>query len=977
MNYCNTSDIFNLIPKNCKNGKKLKILYFNSQSLSNKLNALNSLLSTLNYDIICVTETWLNGKISDSLLLHNLPYSIVRCDRITRQGGGSCIFIANYLSFKIVSKTSIFDADITCVDIFDEISLDSFRIVNVYTPPNFKNVTHYNSFVDYLAELISIDFPFYITGDFNAPKINWKFNPLDMHYPTSSVEKLIIDFVHVHHLRQHVLFTTRKDNTLDLLFTPTDTIVHDLISLPPFGLDKQADHLSFSFSIQHTKTENRPAHSVSKNFHMANYSIVNNYFSSIHWQSIFSLCPTTNELGVYDPAAHLNNIYSTFTNIVHDAINAYVPNHKVKSMFTSYPKHIKSLMKYRLQLWHDKKVDKIKFAKCSKRLNREVKKFLQYRERKNLSKINSKYKYVRLFLKTKNRKIPTLAYNNNMLLSERDKCEALAETFQSIYNHSENKNDDIHIVKVPNTLDFVHINFWDVYSELKKLTSKINASSDGIPEMFIKKCRDSLCAPISYILQFCVMTKTIPKIWKHSIVTPIEKVPNSTNPLDYRPISLLPTISKLFEKIIFSKISSFLSSNNVIPKCQHGFQRHKSVTTQLVETFEDFSLAHENKLSVDVVYLDISKAFDSVPHSRLIKKLQTYGICGPLLELIKNYLSNRTYTVRVGKSYSNKKSIPSGVPQGSVGGPILFIAYLADIIHFCQTREIVIKLFADDLKAYHLFKQSINNPPLQLFINTFVQYCKINGLKIAPNKCKVLHIGKNNPQTSYFLSSNPIECIEDNKPIRDLGLHFKSDLKWDAHIDIVTKKARRTAFAILKSIKSNDPKLLINLFNTFVRPTLEFATNVYNPYLLKDILAIEKVQKSFLRSIHKKSNWKLYKDNKFAPVPTYSELLCANCLESLKIRRLKSDLILFHKFLHGEAKINCKNPYEIRETKTRGEKYKIFPVSCQTIIRHNSFFVRTSRIYSLLPSEIRHTNVKSFKVKLNSHCLSKFLKCKL
>ena len=241
----------------------------------------------------------------------------------------------------------------------------------------------------------------------------------------------------------------------------------------------------------------------------------------------------------------------------------------------------------------------------------------------------------------------------------------------------------------------------------------------------------------------------------------------------------------------------------------------------------------------------------------------------------------------------------------------------------------------------------------------------------------MLHIGKNNPQTNYYLSKNPIDCIEGNKPVRDLGLHFKSDLKWDSHIDICTKKARRTAFAILKSIKSNDAKLLVNLFNIFVRPTLEFASNVYNPYLSKDINAIEKVQKSFLRSIHKKSNWKLYKDNKFAPVPTYSELLFVNCLESLEIRRLKSDLILFHKYLHGEAKINCKNPYEVRETKTRGEKYKIFPVSCQTIIRHNSFFVRTSRIYSLLPSELRHTNVKSFKVKLNSHCLSKFLKCKL
>ena len=302
----------------------------------------------------------------------------------------------------------------------------------------------------------------------------------------------------------------------------------------------------------------------------------------------------------------------------------------------------------------------------------------------------------------------------------------------------------------------------------------------------------------------------------------------------------------------------------------------------------------------------------------------------------------------------------------------------SDIVKHCNTSGVIIKLFADDLKAYYMSKSHNNfSSSLQTFIDKFSEYCKINGLTIAPKKCNVLHIGSKNSQSKYFVNGTIINTIENKQPIRDLGLYFRSDLKWDLHIDITIKKARRTSYAILKSIKTTEPKLLVEIYKTFIRPTLEFATNVYNPYLLKDIHVIEKVQKDFLKIAHKKCNWQMYKENKLSPVPCYTELLAKNNLETLELRRLKSDLLLFHKYLHGEVKINCRNPFECRETKTRGERYKIFPVSYKTFIRHNSFFVRTSRLYRLLPSDVRPNDVKNFKIRLNNYCLTKYLKCKL
>ena len=466
------------------------------------------------------------------------------------------------------------------------------------------------------------------------------------------------------------------------------------------------------------------------------------------------------------------------------------------------------------------------------------------------------------------------------------------------------------------------------------------------------------------------MSNSIPSIWKKSIIAPIPKVVNSPNAIEHRPISLLCPISKIFEKIIFTKLTEFLEQKQIIPSYQHGFQRKKSVI---------LSLGHENNHTTDILYFDLSKAFDSVPISRLIAKLSSFGVQGPLLQLISCYLSNRSYTVRVGQFYSQEKSVPSGVPQGSVGGPILFVAYISDLTKLCKVEGVKIKLFADDLKPYSTNKTPDDiHKPLQEFIVKFTDYCNTNGLSINPKKCNVLYIGNKNKQLSYTLLDSTIKTVEQNQPVRDLGLYFTSDLKWEKHNEIILKKARRISFAILKSIKYSNIPILSNLFKVYVRPILDFATNVFNPYLVKDINKLEKIQKDFLRIIYKRSNRKLFEENPLTQLPSYQELLFLTNLESLELRRLKSDLILFRKYLHGHTKIECFKSYTCRETITRGEKYKITPNICKTIIRHNSFFVRTSRIYSKLDSNIRNCDPKLFKLKIDTYpSLNKFCKCKI
>nr|CAD2201117.1 unnamed protein product [Meloidogyne enterolobii] len=351
---------------------------------------------------------------------------------------------------------------------------------------------------------------------------------------------------------------------------------------------------------------------------------------------------------------------------------------------------------------------------------------------------------------------------------------------------------------------------------------------------------------------------------------------------------------------------------------------------------DDFTYALENKNSIDTIYFDLAKAFDTVPHSLLLSKLYKIGIQGNILSWINDYLTNRTFTVRVSNHFSEEKHCTSGVPQGSILGPLLFITFISDLPTYCATPGITLKLFADDLKAYNVFKNRVNQPPLQIFVNKFSEYCHLNGLKIAIEKCSVLYLGNSNPLTKYFINDIVIPQISSEDSVRDLGIHFSHDLKWDKHINIITRKAIRCSYSIFKSIKSRNPKILTNLFNIYVRPILEFSSSVFNPHLDKDIKSIEKVQKIF------------------------------------SVGRIKADLNLFHQHVCGIITIKNNNSYSISKANTRGFR-NIITIACNTKARFHSFFVRTARLYKFIPQHMRNSTPEHFSRLLVTFDISQFI----
>ena len=255
-------------------------------------------------------------------------------------------------------------------------------------------------------------------------------------------------------------------------------------------------------------------------------------------------------------------------------------------------------------------------------------------------------------------------------------------------------------------IDHVPIQYDEIISLIRNLNPNKATGSDGISGQMLFLCDNSVVLPLQIIFQNILVSSTYPDMWKLANVTPIFKKGDKQLIKNYRPISLLPICGKMFEKIIFNNLYSNLNANNLITKNQSGFRPGDSTTNQLLYLVDEIHKAFEDRKSLEVraVFLDISKAFDKVWHDGLILKLEQNGISGSLLKLFKNYLHNRKQRVVLNGFYSDYSLIESGVPQGSVLGPLLFLIYINDLERNTKSN---IKFFADDTMLFSIAKDPV------------------------------------------------------------------------------------------------------------------------------------------------------------------------------------------------------------------------------------------------------------------------------
>jgi len=441
-------------------------------------------------------------------------------------------------------------------------------------------------------------------------------------------------------------------------------------------------------------------------------------------------------------------------------------------------------------------------------------------------------------------------------------------------------------------------------------------------------------------------------------VSPIYKKNDASEPLNYRPISLTCVSCKVMETVIRDELMQYFDKHGLIANAQHGFRAKKSVSTQLLECQNSWFKTLCRGFALDVVYIDFAKAFDTVCHSKLLHKLAALGVSGRLLSWLQAFLSCRSQRVLVNDALSDSVEVTSSVVQGSVLGPTLFLAYVNDIVDCVKDLPVKMKLFADDVKLYATVD---NATGLQTALDNVSKWSEEWQLSIASSKCCVLGLGAKNPEHMYQLAG---DTISRQNTCRDLGVQLTSSNKSSEHCSIIAAKAIRRAGMILRAFATNTPDILIKAFTVFVRPLLECATPTWSPYLLKDIDAIERVQRYYTRRVFKRCR---------LPAASYPDRLKYFEMESLELRRIRSDLTMYFKIIHGYSVIDSSIMFQLCNNANRGNGYKMYIPFCNTVCLQNAFPVRQLSIWNGLSRHVVSSkSVNMFLSRLKSVNLAKY-----
>ena len=447
---------------------------------------------------------------------------------------------------------------------------------------------------------------------------------------------------------------------------------------------------------------------------------------------------------------------------------------------------------------------------------------------------------------------------------------------------------------------------------------------------------------------------TVPHIWKLAHITPMYKKGSKSDCGNYRPVSLTSVVCKVLETIIREHLLCYLTENSLLSNCQHGFINGRSCATQLMHCLDIWTKAIDEGLCLDAIYLDFAKAFDSVAHERLLIKLREYGIKDNILDWCRSFLTGRKQRVVLNGAESNWYDVLSGVPQGSVLGPIFFVLFVNDMPSIVHN---FVALFADDAKVFTTITENIDCVSLQEDLKNLQCWAATWQLNFNAKKCKVMHVGHKNEKFTYHMGDICLESVNEEK---DLGVVIDDKLKFDAHTEKQVNKANRQLAIIRRSFVNLDKDTFCLLYKSLVRTHLEYCNAITYPKFERQVKLLEGVQRRAT---------KLVQNIKHLP---YLDRLKALNLPSLVYRRARGDVIEAYKYLHGLYNV-CESPLVLddRLVQTRGHSLKLKKISCKTSLRQKFFVIRVVDLWNRLPEEIvMAPSINALKNRLDKHWIN-------
>ncbi|MCP4473118.1 MAG: hypothetical protein GY821_00795 [Gammaproteobacteria bacterium] len=937
-----------IVPVEKTAAKGASINFLNCQNLNSKFHELNYFLDNNQSSVLALVETWLDFDVSSSVGASIVNhFNIYQLDRDYGKGGGILLFVPSSYSSSLVSKNITQEFEVITIDLMLN-SNSTIRLIVVYRPPRdaSSNFIGTENFFKYLDSVTHKKFPSIIIGDFNLPKIDWLSNRVND--GPSSINSLYFYNFLSRSLTQLVLKPTRGANILDLVFISEPMLVSDLEILPPFC---SSDHDLVQITIPSlvAKSHDRPL--IRYNFSKADYHEIEYRLANLDFTQIFTECASSSEM------------YSILLEMLWDLISVYVPklpqSSKRWSQSLQWSSSTRRLHKNQFKLYKkfrnsQNPGDKIKYLEAHYLARTSKRQDIFNHENAILNSKNDKqfWNFVNSKLSVKDYNLPPLKTSDgDFVVNDVSKTQLFNEYFSSVF--TVDNGTPLNFGQIcPRLLDRVDFSPLVVFQALSRLKGKKSLGPEGIPSLFFKKLAAPLAFPLSIIMQHSLVTGSLPDPWKTAIVIPIFKKGIRSDFRNYRPISLTSPASKATEGIIKTAFLKFLTDNKLIAPAQHGFLSKKSTVTQLLLCLNDWTKVVDAGGAVDVAYLDIAKAFDSVSHPKLLEKLRGYGMHGNLLRLIENFLK-RTQKVKIGSTFSNISQVTSGVPQGSVIGPLLFLVYINDLPLVVQHSDIFI--FADDTKISFRVKNTADmSKLLRDLINVF-DWASLNQLLVALHKCSLLHIGRLNPKFEYSVHGTEISSADS---VRDLGVTVSSNLRFSDHCNSIAKKAHNRANMIHRTFLTKNPKFLRNLFITYARPILEYASEVWSPHLVKDRNIVESVQRRFTKRIPVMSHL------------SYQDRLATLELQPLEYRRVVADLVMAYKIIHNKVDIPMDAFFTLRR-QSRSLRSSDNPMLLETTRSKTNlgkffFSNRVVKVWNSLPPHIiMSPSVQTFKKRVS------------
>ena len=816
--------------------KNFNVIHINAQSIPAHFPDMLASFESCNIHAILVSESWLKPCLPSSC--YSLPgFQLIRNDRIGKGGGGVAIYLRSHISCSIVSSSIQPPPADSAEHLLIEVLMSHTRILLgvFYSPSPLNN--YFISLENLLEEMLPLYSHSILMGDFNTCLLKDDTRSKKLLAITESCNLHILPLSATH------VSPGCNPSLLDLIMVSSTDFVSKHGQCPADAFSFH-DLIYLSYNIRPPKNKSRIL--LRRNFGGMDRNRLCDDANRIDWSPVVRADTIDSKVEIFN--SMLEQLYD-----VHAPVKPIKMKHLPAPWITS---EIRSLMERKNRTKH-------KFKLNDSDANRE--KYIKARNRCNTSCRDAQRRHI--FNSVENgdtaktwKFLESLGVGKSyQLTSSNIDVDLLNKHFTaSNLIDTDCKKQTINALSLEPTSHsqpfyFSSFTECDVKRNIQSISSNA-VGYDCISRNMITPILDIVCPILVHIFNFSISCGKFPEIWKNAQVIPLPKHGNPKSPSDFRPISILPFLSKIFEKLIHHQLSHYFSTNSLLSPFQSGFRIGHSTTTALVKVTDDIRWGMDNKKCTILTLLDFSNAFNNVDHDILLRLLYSFNISPSVLEWFHSYLKGRKQRIRMDEKFSSWCDVLAGVPQGGVLSPLLFSIFINSI-----TRNIssLYHMYADDIQIYRQCNledlpdaiSDVNND-----LDAIYKWSQSFGISVNPIKSQVIIIGSpgitrridwpNVPSVTY----NGV-CIPYCNNVKNLGVYIDQNLSWSVHISHISKKT----FLALKSLRRLRSVLpiptKIMLANSLLLPILDYADASFTNLSEDQLNKLERIQNLAIRFI--------------------------------------------------------------------------------------------------------------------------------